>query len=30
MHLSTHKWMRAEKLETTPRRIGRFGLASIG
>lgn len=29
MHLSTHNWMRAEPLETTLRRISRFGFESI-
>ena len=29
MHLSTHNWMRAEPLETTLRRIKRFGYESI-
>jgi sugar phosphate isomerase/epimerase len=29
MHLSTHNWMRAEPLETTLKRIKRFGFESI-
>ena len=29
MHLSSHNWMRAEKLETTLRRMKRLGYASI-
>jgi sugar phosphate isomerase/epimerase len=29
MHLSTHNWMRAERLETTLRRIQRLGFRSI-
>ena len=29
MHLSTHNWMRAEPLETTLKRIKKFGYESI-
>jgi sugar phosphate isomerase/epimerase len=29
MHLSTHTWMRAERLETTLRRAKRLGYSSI-
>ena len=29
MHLSMHNWMRPEPLETTVRRLGRYGYQSI-
>ena len=29
MHLSMHKWMRAEPIETTIRRLAKYGYESI-